>query len=126
VKRLVDTALSRRVASGLTEAGHDAIQTGDRDSLKAPDEAIVEIALAEERTIISLDTDFGTILALQGASKPSFELLRPAPDRPEEQLAVLVANLPPLEAALEAGAVAVIEPGRIRLRSLPIEGDEGS
>jgi len=44
--------------------------------------------------------------------EPSFELLRPAPDRPEEQLAVLVANLPPLEAALEAGAVAVIEPGR--------------
>ena len=72
MKLLVDTALSRRVASGLTEAGHDAIHTGDRDSLKAPDEAIVEIALAEERTIISPDTDFGTILALQGASnRPS-------------------------------------------------------
>jgi hypothetical protein len=40
--------------------------------------------------------------------------------RPGEQVALLLSNLPALADALADGSVAVIEPERIRIRSLPL------
>lgn len=40
--------------------------------------------------------------------------------RPAKQAALLLGNLPSLENAIEAGSVVVIEPARVRVRSLPI------
>jgi uncharacterized protein (DUF433 family) len=40
--------------------------------------------------------------------------------RPEQQSETLLANLPTIEPDLTDGSVAVIEPGRIRVRKLPL------
>ena len=37
----------------------------------ATDEEIFEVAVGEDRTIVSADTDFGTILALRSTAEPS-------------------------------------------------------
>lgn len=117
---LIDNALSPQLARGLLAAGHDAIHVRDVGLGTAEDETIFDLALAEERVIISADTDFGTLLAERQESKPSFILFRRIADEPQQQLAILLVNLDSIQEALENGSVVVIEQHRMRVRLLPI------
>ena len=59
---LIDNALSPIVAGFLAAAGHNAIHVRDRGMQTAPDSDIIDLALTENRIVVSADTDFGTIL----------------------------------------------------------------
>ena len=121
MKFLVDNCLSPVVADGLTQAGYDAIHTRDYDLQSALDEDIFAKAAQEDRILISGDTDFATILALRKEKRPSVILFRRQRQRhPEQQLSLLLLNLPALRADLDSGAIVVFDQDRIRVRSLPI------
>ena len=86
----------------------------------APDSEIFALAASEDRTLISADTDFATLLALGEEIKPSVILLRRGPKKPTVQLQLLLANLPAIEKIVLLGSIIVIEQNRIRVRQLPI------
>jgi predicted nuclease of predicted toxin-antitoxin system len=118
---LIDNALSPVVAEGLRQADHDAIHVRDLGLAAADDETIFEHADRDQRVIVSADTDFGTILAMRNAASPSVILFRGAtPRNPIGQVKLLIANLAAIAPSIERGAVVVLEPQRIRVRSLPM------
>ena len=122
MRLLVDANLSPRVAVALTKAGLESVHVYDVGLLTAPDRSILEYAAANALVIVSADSDFGELLAAsRRTTRPSAVLLRSA-DRlaPDEQAALLAANLPVVAGDLEAGAVVTIARGRMRIRSLPI------
>ena len=124
MKLVVDANLSPRVARHLRRYDHEAVHVGDVGLLRARDPEILLWAREHDYTIISGDTDFGALLAQDNQAKPSFVLLRHLNDlTPDEQAALLVANLPAVEDHLALGAVVTIVPGRIRVRTLPIRSN---
>jgi predicted nuclease of predicted toxin-antitoxin system len=78
VRFLIDNALSVVLSRDLCRQGHDSVHVRDHGLQNATDEVIFAAAQAEDRVIVSADTDFGTLLALRRSRTPSFILLRGA------------------------------------------------
>ncbi len=119
---LIDANLSRRLAHALQQAGHNAESLIDRGLHGLDDEAVLELARAEQRVLISADTDFGALLVRQHAATPSIVLLRRSSHRRPERVAMLIlSNLEQLRRHLDDGCIAVFQDEALRIRALPIE-----
>jgi predicted nuclease of predicted toxin-antitoxin system len=118
---LVDANLSPRLCGSLMAAGHDAVHVLHLDLLNAEDSAILARAKADERIVITADSDFATILALTGSDSPSVVQLRRINELPTAAVAdLLIANLPAVAEHLAQGAVVSLSPSRLAVRDLPI------
>jgi predicted nuclease of predicted toxin-antitoxin system len=121
MKLLVDEALQDAVAHRLTTAGHDTTHVRLLGLAGHTDDDVMTVAIADNRVLVTTDTDFGTILALTGAAGPSVLLLRGIGDSVNERVDAILDVLPRVEHELSEGAVVVIEPDRFRIRHLPID-----
>jgi predicted nuclease of predicted toxin-antitoxin system len=117
---LLDQGLPRSAAILLREGGIDAVHIGEIGLAAAEDKAIIERGRAESRVVVTLDADFHLLLALSGASSPSVIRIRIEGLRGEEVSELIRIILTEWGEALDAGAMLTVQPGRIRLRQLPI------
>lgn len=126
MRSLLDESISRLAAPVLREAGRDVVDVALLGLTSAADPIVLQAALDDERVLVTLDTDFGTLLAHSGDRLPSIVLLRGGVTRlPARQAELLLASLDQVDADLVAGALVVLADGRIRVRRLPIrEPDE--
>jgi predicted nuclease of predicted toxin-antitoxin system len=121
---LLDHNLSPKVAEPLRTAGHDVTVAREVGLSRATDEVVIATARLERRVLVSADTDFGAILALSGATTPSFLLMRRASNqRPAEQAALILDNLDAIADDLDAGAIVVLGEATLRIHRLPIGSD---
>ena len=88
----------------------------------ASDEDILARALDEDRIVVSADSDFSAILALQEAERPSFILFRNPNLLVARDYFDMLPALPVLEEGLTDGCVAVFRDGRLRVGKLPFAG----
>lgn len=118
---LLDQNQSPLLVGFLGQAGHDAVHVRDLDLHEAPDAELMEVAVADDRVIISADTDFGELLAMSNASGPSIVLLRRQDRRrAAEVAALLLLNLDGVAEDLKTGAIVVFDDDRVRIRRLPM------
>jgi predicted nuclease of predicted toxin-antitoxin system len=108
------------VAEALQRPPDNAVHVREYALQSASDREILDHPDAEDRIVVSADTDFGTLLAPELTRHPSFSSdTAPSAGR-KRQAESLLANVDAVAADLEAGSGVVVEPVRIRVRSLPI------
>jgi len=118
---LVDNNLSVHLPVALAALGHDAVHARAMGLGDASDEQLLERAGQDHRIMISGDRDFSALLAELNSAQPSVVYIRSRVPRHPGLLAPLPhSNLTPIEAVIADGRIVVIEPHRIRIRTLPL------
>lgn len=112
--------LPRRAADDLRAEGIDAVHLGQLGMARLPDEQVIELAVREGRTIVTLDRDFTQFLAVSGAQIPSVVYIRQNVDR-QRAVALVRRVLTACEAELAAGSLLSVTEDQIRVRRLPVD-----
>ena len=120
MRLLLDQGLPRSSAEILRNKGWDIQHTGEIGMSRATDRQILEYARDEQRIVITLDSDFHAILAVENLDSPSVVRIRQEGLRGPE-LAELVEKIwSRIGQQLENGAMATITEKAIRIRKIPL------
>lgn len=121
MRLLIDESLQHDLAAALIDHGHDAVHVADVGLQGAPDVDVLAKARADDRVVVTADTDFGTLLALSGAAGPSVVLLRRSGRRVHERARIVLTVLDLVAGQLDAGAVVTVDNERVHIRPLPVD-----
>jgi predicted nuclease of predicted toxin-antitoxin system len=117
---LLDQGLPRSSAEMLRKKGWDIQHTGEIGMSRATDRQILEYARDERRVVITLDSDFHAILAVENLGSPSVVRIRQEGLR-GQKLTELVENIwARIGQQLENGAMATITEKNMRVRKIPL------
>lgn len=116
MKFLLDVNISRRIASMLTDTGHDVT----RAAITLPtatDAEILEVAIAEQRLVVTQDSDFSELIFAHGHPPPPAVLYIRCP--PAEQPAIADRLLAAINDEPLIGHLVVVTPRENRHRPFP-------
>ena len=120
MKILIDMNLSPAWVGYLQTQGIEAQHWSEIGQPNAADTVIFDWAIAHQAVIFTNDLDFGAILAITQASRPSVFQLKTQDLLPQSVGEIVVQNLKRFEAELQSGALVTIDLERARVRILPI------
>ena len=84
---------------------------------RALDEAVIELAILEDRVVLTEDKDFGQLVYGSGRPSSGVILLR-FPGRARSSIPEAVLRVVNEQGARLAGAFTIVQPGRLRIRRL--------
>jgi predicted nuclease of predicted toxin-antitoxin system len=114
---LADESCDFRVVRALRAAGHDVLSVVDV-AAGANDEAVIALAIREDRVFITEDRDFGQLVYAAATPAPGVILVR-FPSKARDGLPALVAEIVVRHADKLRERFVVIQPGRIRIGAIP-------
>lgn len=120
MKFLADMAILQSTITWLRDQEHDALHVRDEGMQRADDEVILTKARAEERILLTLDLDFGYLMAISGAALPSVIIFRLGNETADVVIQRLADTLACCEEDLLNGAIVTVDENTIRVRQLPI------
>lgn len=116
MKFLVDRCTGQRVAAWLQAQGHEVLAAWEAGP-DPGDATLLQRAATEGRVLVTIDTDFGTLVYMQAAAHAGLIRL---PDVPvAARIRLLEQVLERHTAALEAHAIITVRGGRIRVARPP-------
>ncbi len=104
----------------LADAGFEAAHWSTLGANNAPDVEIMAFAKANGYVVLTHDLDFSAILAATHGDKPSVVQNRAEDVSPDAIGRPVVNALRQMVVELEDGALLTVDPGRMRLRLLPL------
>jgi predicted nuclease of predicted toxin-antitoxin system len=120
MKFLADMGISPRTVAKLRREGYDAVHLIEEKLEKLEDRGILTKARNEARIILTVDLDFGYLLAVSGAILPSVVLFRLGNESREVIEEYLDDVLLQFSEKLMAGAIISVKDDGFRVRALPI------
>jgi predicted nuclease of predicted toxin-antitoxin system len=120
VRLVIDMNLSAEWVAELARHGWSAVHWSTVGDPTAEDATIMAWAVANGYVVFTHDLDFGSMLALTHAAGPSVLQIRGQSVLPEDIGPVVKTALRQHEAALESGALVVVEIRKSRVRVLPL------
>jgi len=116
VKIKLDENIGRRGQDLLKASGHDVMTVWDQGLRGATDEELFAICCAEGRALVTLDRDFGQVPRFPPERSAGIVILEVGP---RATIQGIVGRLRDFLAVLEshsvAGALWIVEPGRVRI-----------
>ncbi len=121
MKFLLDQGLPRSTIIHLEKEGFKAVHTGDIGMPSATDKEIIDKAIALKCDVVTLDSDFHTIMAASGLKQPSIIRIRIEGLKGEKLAFILAETIVKTENDLKNGAAMSINSKGIRIHKLPLK-----
>ena len=123
-KILLDQGLPRSAVKILRDKGWEVLHTGDIGLDRATDREILDYARNESRVVITLDSDFHAILAVENAASPSVIRIRREGLKGPELSELIMKTWPKIQNIIKEGAMVTITENAIRIRKIPLSNGE--
>lgn len=120
MKLLLDQGLPRSAAMLLQEYGYESFHVADLGLSASVDEEILNWASKENFTVVTLDADFHTLLALSAADKPSVIRIRIEGLKAIPLVKIMQTVIKNCETEILSGVAITVDSNLIRFRSLPL------
>lgn len=113
---LIDRCAGTRIATWLRNQGHDVVETRERGT-DPGDRVLLVWAEQESRILVTIDTDFGQLIFLEG--QPHCGLIRLPDVTSDERIEIMRDLLNRFQSDLEARAIITVRGGKIRISRQP-------
>jgi len=112
MKFLVDRCAGRRLAEWLSSRGHDVVEARSLGT-DPGDRVLLQLAAAQKRVLITIDTDFAQLVYVDGAHHCGIVRLPDVPAQKRIQLMEMVIDR--YRSQLKVGAIITVRGERIRV-----------